>query len=162
MATYTYAGTSHALPNGIVLASIGPVPVGTGSTQRNGILLQYNQTKTRHMNVDDVAVLYFGRAKPAVETSGTVIFDIFNLSYGWPPTATALDGTTAVETALNAILADCRNGYLVQMQTSQGHGAAYNGIGYSALYGRLQDPAIDYPTAMPAWSVLTATFSEVG
>lgn len=166
MASFTYQGVSQAITSGVFLCSVGPVPVGTGTgqnaTQRNGIILQYNQTKTRHINVDDVSVLFFGRSKPAVQTSGTVQFDIFNLAYAWPSTVKAMDGTTTVEAAINAILADCRAGWLVEMVTSQGHGASYNGISYNALYGRLQEPVFDYPIDRPFWTTFTATFQEVG
>lgn len=164
---YHYGGTTYALTNGIGLNSIGPVPIGVGtglnSTQRNGLQLQYGQTKRATVNNDDVIVLYLGRQFPTAETSGQVNFDTFDLAYTWNATTMlATDGTTAIETAIRAIMADQRSGYMCQMQTSQGHNpaGAYS-LSYPALYGRLSQPIFEYRVDQPGWISVTMTFTEV-
>lgn len=167
-ALYTYAGATHAYPggSGFMLCLVGPVPVGTGtgqsSTQSHGVLLQYGATKVQQPQQDDVLVLYFGRGKPAAETSGTVYFDTWTLAASWYPGALALDGVNDPHTELQNILFYCRQGFVVQFQNSQGIGNTYNGITYPAYYGRLQNPQYTFAQDGSGRVDWSATFTEIG
>lgn len=169
MGTYQYNNggnfstyLSHPLPNGIFLCAIGPVPITTNSPQSYGVVLQYGMTKQQQPQTDDVAVLYLGRSKPAVETSGNVYFETWQLGASWYPGAVGFDGTTTPHDCIQTIIALCRQGYLVQMQVSQGIGNAYGGLGFPAYYGRLQNPQYTFAQDGSGRVDFSATFLEVG
>jgi hypothetical protein len=159
--TYTFPGAS-----GLFLASVGTVPLGTGSTMKRGTFMQYGQTKTRKTMDDTVVWLPLGRSKAVAEV-GMYSFMSFDISYRWPTAPRSYDtvSTTtpaALEANIDGLISDQHNGYLCMIQTSQMNGADPYTLGFNYWVGLLYNVQIEYLTNPAGWYQFSASFAECG